>query len=367
MTWFEVDKQGMAAMLERRSKSFVIFELVQNAWDSGASNVSIQLNPIEGLPLAAMEVEDDSPEGWADLSDAFTMFKRSRRGGDATKRGRFCLGEKLVLALCKDAEIITTTGGVAFNESGRRTLRQSRTVGTRFAATIRLTRDDLAEIEADAMKLIPPVPTAFNGIALKIPAILKRFDAKLPTEVQDDDGNLRRTVRMATVEAYPADGVGEILEMGIPVCEADFPWRLNVLQKVPLGMDRDAVTDAFRRALQVAAVNAMAGSIDPEQAAKPWASEAMGDSRIAPDAVRHLVTQRFGERAVVAVPGDPIANANAEATGCQVIHGGALSADAWANVRKHAILPTTSQAFPTPKPVAVPSQATCPLCKQPLK
>jgi len=32
-TWFEVDKQGLAKILERRGKEFALFELVQNAWD----------------------------------------------------------------------------------------------------------------------------------------------------------------------------------------------------------------------------------------------------------------------------------------------------------------------------------------------
>src|SRR4051812_8814637 len=98
MPWFDVDRQGLAAMLERRSKSFIIFELIQNAWDSGAKDVTVTLLAVPGAPLATLEVTDDSPEGWGDLSDAFTMFGRSRRGSDPSRRGRFCLGEKLVLA-----------------------------------------------------------------------------------------------------------------------------------------------------------------------------------------------------------------------------------------------------------------------------
>jgi hypothetical protein len=51
--------------------------------------------------------------------------------------------------------------------------------------------------------------------------------------------------------------------------------------------------------------------------------------------------------------------------GAALIEEGCQSADAWANIRKHAIVPTTSQAFPTPKPAAVGDAVnTCPLCKQ---
>jgi hypothetical protein len=31
--WFEVDRQGLARLLERKGKEFVLYELVQNAWD----------------------------------------------------------------------------------------------------------------------------------------------------------------------------------------------------------------------------------------------------------------------------------------------------------------------------------------------
>ncbi len=33
-TWFNVDKKGLAKLLEQRGKAFAVFELVQNAWDA---------------------------------------------------------------------------------------------------------------------------------------------------------------------------------------------------------------------------------------------------------------------------------------------------------------------------------------------
>ena len=366
--WFNVDKSGLAAILERRGKAFALFELVQNAWDAGASHVTISLSAVEGQAAAKLVVEDDSPEGFVDLAEAFTLFGKSRRAADPGKRGRFCLGEKLVLAMCREATIISTGGGVQFNESGRRRLSERRETGTRFEATIRLRRDELAEIEAAAMRLIPPanVVTDYNGQTIARPKPLKVFEAKLPTEFADADGNLKRTTRTTMVEVFAGDDGGEILEMGIPVCAADWPWRLNVHQKIPLGMERDSVTDAFRRALQVAVTNAMHETLTEDQATSTWATEALSDARIIPDAARSLVKQRFGDRAVVAVPGDPMANATAEAMGCAVVHGGSLPADAWANIRKNEIIPSSSAAFPTPTPIPRPTanSQVCPLCKQ---
>ena len=42
--WFEVDKQGLAKILERKGKEFALFELVQNCWDEpGVTKVSVAL------------------------------------------------------------------------------------------------------------------------------------------------------------------------------------------------------------------------------------------------------------------------------------------------------------------------------------
>ena len=42
--WFEVDKQGLARLLERKGKEFVLFELIQNGCDeAGVTKVSVSL------------------------------------------------------------------------------------------------------------------------------------------------------------------------------------------------------------------------------------------------------------------------------------------------------------------------------------
>ena len=264
-------------------------------------------------------------------------------------------------------------GTVRFDADGRHSRpSMKRELGTKFTAEVRMTRDEVAVALDAARQVISPsgVTTTLNGDAVVRPAALKTFTAQLPTEVADADGNLRRSRRECAVEVF--DGPGQILEMGIPVCAAEFPWRLNVMQKIPLNMERDSVTDAFRRALTVAAVNAMAETIQAEDAAKPWVQESIGDSRCQAPAVQHVIRQQFGDRAVVAVPGDPIANARAEAAGYTVVHGGALSADVWANVRKAAIMPTTASVFPTPPAVEAAAHADamkdiCPLCGQTAK
>jgi hypothetical protein len=105
MHWFDVDKAGLAKLLARRGKEFIIHELVQNAWDEDTTRVDTSLARIPGSRMARLTVEDDNPNGFADLSHAFTLFAESEKKADTGKRGRFNLGEKLVLALCDEAEI----------------------------------------------------------------------------------------------------------------------------------------------------------------------------------------------------------------------------------------------------------------------
>lgn len=364
MSWFNVDKQGLAAILERRGKAFALFELIQNAWDSGTDRVDVTLTPIAGQPYATLAVEDRG-EGLADLSESHTMFGRSRRADDPLKRGRFNLGEKLVLAICRTAIINTRCGSIEFREDG--TVRRSQTDnrdGTTFTGEIRMTRDEYQEVCEAMMKLCPPVATSFNGTQIGRHQPLTTFKAKLPTEIADAEGQLRRTVRLADVEVYEADGTGELLEMGIPIVETENGYRVNVLQKIPLNMDRDNVTPAFLRTLNAHLLNIVHGDLTQEDAALPWVQEATGNALASSEAVKTVVTKRFGEHAVVATPGDPMANANAAASGFTVIPGGAMSADAWANVRKHQVLQPSSKVFPTPTPDALANmaQTKCPVC-----
>lgn len=362
MTWFDVDRQGLAAILERRGKSFAIYELIQNAWDSGSDRVEVRIEPIPGQPYATIEVEDWG-EGFADLGHAYTMFARSTRAGDATKRGRFNFGEKLVLAICRAATIVTTTGSLIFGETRRRSS-EAREAGTLFRAEIRMTRDELAEVQHAMRRLIPPVETMFNGQPIDRPDPLVAFEAKLPTEIADAEGRLRRTVRTAVVEVYEAFDSGDLLELGVPVVETDNGYRVNAQQKIPLNFDRDNVTPAFLRTINALLLNHVHDRLTADAAAAPWAQEAAGDSRAKPEAIKTVIVKRFGERAVIATPGDPVANARAEAAGYTVVPGGALSGDAWANVKKHGLLLPAGKVFPSPSPeaVAAANDEKCPLC-----
>jgi hypothetical protein len=258
-----VDKQGLARLLERKGKEFVLFELIQNGWDeAGVTKVTVSLEH-HGRNRAVLVVEDDAPEGFRDLSHAFTLFADSAKKADPEQRGRFNLGEKLVLAISDEVTIRTTQGNIRFDAKGRHSLRVRQPVGSRIECLLRLSAEDCRALEGHVRTLISPehISTLFNGhlLALRLP--LEKFTATLPTEVADADGFLRRVNRATIVRLYPvlSGETARLYEMGIPVVETGDRWHYDIGQKVPLTLDRENVPPGFLRQVRGAVFNRMHG------------------------------------------------------------------------------------------------------------
>lgn len=328
----------------------MLFELVSNAWDTdGAKVVEVTLEmDKERRGYAKLVVGDDDPNGFSDLSQSWTMFAESARKREAAKRGRFNLGEKLVLARCATAEIVSMKGGVRFDEDGRHDTRSRTAIGTIFRASLRMNVHEIALALADFKRAIPPagVVTRLNGVDLVPPSQISVFDAVLPTVIADAEGNLRRSERKAVVRLYRLrDGEKPTLyELGIPVVEltGGETYGVDVAQKVPLNSDRDNVTPGFLKALRVAILNNAHSEVvrDQSDASAQWVREAAGDERCSDESISDVLHLRFGDNRVAYDPSDTQAVGNATAAGATVVHGGSLSAGEWANARRaEAILP----------------------------
>ncbi|MBU8546147.1 MULTISPECIES: ATP-binding protein [Roseomonadaceae] len=356
MKWFEVDRGGLSRLLERKGKEFVLHELIQNAWDQNVTRVDVTLVKEPGSRVAELVVEDDDPAGFTNLSHAWTLFAESTKKGAAEKRGRFNLGEKLVLALCDEAEIVTTSGGVRFDAEGRHVTRKRRERGSRFRGILRLTNAELEACSEAMARLLPPsgVVTTFNGVPLQDRQPVAIFEASLRTEVADAEGNLRsatRTTPVRVIKPLPGE-TASLYEMGIPVVETGDAYHIDVLQKVPLGFDREHVPPAFLRHLRALVLNNTHELLKPEQARETWVREAMGTTHVAAEAVRTVVNHRFGQKSVVYDPSDAEANKLAIVDGYHVVHGSQLSGEEWANVRKAGALLPAGRVTPSPKAFA---------------
>jgi hypothetical protein len=360
MNWFEVDRKGLGKLLEKRGKAILIIELLQNSWDSNAKTVNVTLQPIEGKPRVYVKVVDDDPDGFKDLTHAFTLFAESEKKDDPTKRGRFNLGEKLVLSLCHWAKIVSTTGAYEFTEKdGRSKLKNKTTKGSYFEGELRMTREEYADMLDKIAALIPPtnIKTIVNGEALIPREPILSFQESLPTEIADEEGNLKKSIRKTLLSVYDKRN-GEracIYEMGIPVVETDGRYHVNIGQKVPLGFNRDNVTPAYLRAVRTFVFNQTHSLISKEEVNDSWVREATTDSRCSTEAIQTAVLHRFGKKAVAFDPSDLEANKLAVSRGYTVIPGRSLSKGEWDNVRRAQtaglkLAYPAGKVTPSPKP-----------------
>lgn len=342
--WLTVDKDGLAQTLEGRSKAFVIFEAVQNALDEpGVTRIDITLERIPNSPYVRMVVSDDAPEGWADLTHAYTMFAPSKKKGDAELRGRFNVGEKWILALARRASITTTKGRVVFDEEGRRfnkSFKYDR--GSTLEVEVRMTNDEMEEALRMADLIIVPshITLTVNGLACETDPMLYEVEATLPTIVSDADGVLRKSNRKTKVRVYEpfvatehdTDPSAWLYEMGIPVVPIDCEWSIDVQQRVPLNVDRDNVPPAYLAKLLALVVNLMSSKI--EDASASWVQEAVEHKDIEPAALANVLDKRYGTKRVMFDPSDIEANKRAQAEGYTVVYGRSLGSGIGANVRR---------------------------------
>lgn len=350
---FEVDKVGMAKVFARRGKAFVVTELLQNAYDEDTTHVDVIIERLTPTKVR-LTVEDDNPDGFADLRHAYTLFAESAKKIDPEKRGRFNLGEKLVVAVCEDSMIETTKGTVVFTDKGRQMLRKKRAAGSKFTATLKMTKDEQAEVEAVVRTILPPagITTTFNLTELAEREPLSVFAVTLRTEISDDEGRLKPTTRKTQVQVFdPLPGeVAGLYEMGIPVVDTDDRYHVNVMQKVPLNTDRDNVTPAYLQDVRTAVLNHMHSQLEADATREDWVTEALQDPDVLPEAVNSVLTGRYGEKRVIMDPTDMEANKIAVSEGYTVIPGGALPKLAWGNIKSSGAALPAGKVTPSPNP-----------------
>ncbi len=350
MGWFEVSKDGLAKVLEKRGKAFAVFELIQNAWDQNVTTVDITLEPIPNRAYANLIVRDDDPAGFKDLSHAYTLYAESSKKKDPQRRGVWNRGEKLVLALCESAVVSTTKGTVTFDKNGRHESRKGRKSGTEIRCVIKMKREEFFEAEILVHKLIPPanITTTFNGQELRTWTPLKTFYQSLPTVIADDEGYLKNTVRKTAVEIYEIDDDedGFIYEMGIPVVRTGDKYHINVQQKVPLNMDRDNVTPCYLQTLRVCVLNEIHDNLEEEEANDDWVRSSTNDKRCSEDATKTVMDHRFTKNRVSYDPKDPESNAAAFAAGETVVYPRQMTKQERRNAKDADALVSAGKKYP---------------------
>ncbi len=351
--WFDADKVGLRQiaerLVERRGFGIIGAELYQNAMDTNATVCEITLEKTMTRGWYTLLCEDNDPVGFADLTHAYTVFAPSLKKYDAEKAGRFNLGEKVVLAFCREARVETTKGTVTFDAKGRSEQpRRKRDVGTKFWAVIECTPERCDEFIAQMRRIIvkPGLKLTVNGVLVPERQPISTFEETLLTEHGDE---LRSTRRKCAVEIYqPQDGLTAMLyELGIPVVETGDKWHYSVRQKVPLNADRDNVPPAFLRDLRAFVFNHMHQHVTTEDTEESWVSDATSDEKVTDKALTDFKTKKFGVNAVAEDPFNRDANAAALTDGRTLIPKHGLTKGQRENLKTRGLLVSSTQAFPT--------------------
>ena len=351
--WLTVDKDGLARILGRKNKDFAIMELVQNAWDA-AGVTECHVNCSFTNDEIHVTVRDNSPVGFPDLTHAYTLFAPSEKTKDPSRRGRFNAGEKLVLALCSKAIVRTTCGTVEFSKSGRKVTKAHTQSGSEINCILPGTEEEFQTILKSTEKLIvpPAIKTFVNGKLLPSRKAELEFECRLITEAANAAGVLRPVERKTQVELYACleNEPAYLYEMGIPIMETGDRWHYNVGQKIPLTIDREAVTPSFLKNLRLVTFNNTYHLVSSEDCNSTWVHEAIGHKACLPAAVEAYLCKRFTDKRVSFDPSDPEANKLAVSQGYVVVTGNMMSKDAWRNAREASAILPAGQVTPSPKP-----------------
>ena len=355
--WFDIDKAGLRRMTQGKV-STIPWEMIQNGIDE-ATEVTVDIAPLMRGGRAVrnrivLEVTDNKPGGYENLSHAWTLFAPSTKAGDASKRGFMNIGEKLVLGWTYEGYIETVSGSVTFHADGTRTenKRRKRLYGSYHRFVLDVSQDRMREmIDAAKRIIVPPtIKLVVNDEVIVPPAVVASTTASLKVIVAGKDGMMGESRQETTLTLHEADVYGAWLYvMGMPVMAIDLPWSVDVDKRLKQDVRRDQVPEGELQRIRVAVTDRMVEYID-ERDVTTWARPALKD--VEPETARTMINLLHGPNAVAYDAHDREANARAQSNDRTVIFGGSHSKEEWAAIRRvREIDPSfaapAGQLFPT--------------------
>ena len=358
---FEVSESGMRELNISRQPWDLVKELIQNAWDEApfATECRVTVDPQPDGNSTMVTVEDDG-SGFRDIADAYTLMGPTRKRLDHMKRGRFNIGEKDVISVAIKAEVETVEYTVTFpsdpSEGLRKVAANSREKGTVVRVLMPWDKQQSDELVAMLQRFRPPVNCRLfvNDCEVSHTPPKARCSVALQTIIQDAPDKPMQTTQRRTdihfAEPPYADGERWLYEMGIPVQTIECPWDVDVMQKIPMGQQRNAVSEAYLNRIYAEALNTTHGMLEQEEFGAQWVKRAIEHPQIKPAAVRATVKGRYGSAKTVFETLDGDANLRASEAGYGVANPGGLSKKEIEALRKNADVKDSDEVFPTPPP-----------------
>lgn len=355
---FAVSESGMRELNSSREPWDLVKELIQNAWDEVpyATECRVTVEPQPDGSTTLVTVEDDGP-GFSDITDAYTLMGHTGKRLDPTQRGRFNIGEKDVISVAIEAVIETAHQTVTFPRAGSRTVADnSRHKGTVVRVLMPWGIRQSSELVDRLLKFrCTNVCRLFvNGQEVPPRPATQICEISLPTVKQDGPNQPIRTQQRRTnihlIEPLTGSGERWLYEMGIPVQTIDCPWDVDVMQKIPMSQQRNAVGESYLNRIYAEVLNAGHQKLEQDEFGSQWVKRAIEHSEIKPQAVDATLKGRYGSGRVVFATLDGDANARAREDGYGVANPGGLSEREIEAFRKHAGVKESDKVFPTPPP-----------------
>ena len=349
--WFEVDREGMRRM--SNGLNTLVWEMLQNALDTDATWVDLRFAP-ESRNRQVMQILDNDPVGYEDLSHAFTLFAPSTKAGDDSKRGFMNIGEKLVLAWTVEGVVRTMSGGVYFLPDGTRKLsklkRDKTTEGSYHRFVLDIPQTAMEDMITAAKAVLVPEGKRLlvNGEVVESSPVINETKTQLRRLVLEGD-EMREREKVTRITLHEPQGSLKrssfLYVLGMPVQEIDTPWSINVHGRLRQDVKRNQVPEAQVRRIRVAVADLMIDELTKADA-EGWARAAIKDGKT--ETVRKLWELRHGTDTVIHNPRDPEASMRAISNGVQVMYGrtGGYSAE------ERNRIDEVRQVFPEMAPVA---------------
>ena len=311
---FEVSTEGMAELQSGREPWQLAKELISNAWDERTTLCDVTLEHKTGRK-SELIVQDDG-DGFSKIEDVWTLMGHTPKRANPNARGRFNLGDKEILSVAVEATIRTAGKIICFPKEGGRTVTADPIPqkGTVFSCILPWTKRQVEETVTMLKTLLPPRNILYrvNGEAIRYQKPDTVTEYTLETQLSPDGPGspLRYTHRKSAIEITKNGGTGTLFEMGIPIQPIGCPYKVNVMQKVPMPPNRDVVRDSYLRDIYSAVLIATINDLKYGETGETWVRIAVGNKDMPKDVVREVLEKRYGDK-VMLWSSDPKANEKA--------------------------------------------------------
>lgn len=325
---FDVDTEGFRNQMSELQPYRLMQELIANTFDEDSvKDTYFKVDWNEKTRQVEVLVTDDG-NGFRNIKEVFSLFGRSYKRGIPTKSGKFNLGEKEFMAVAETGYVRSRDWKVSFYEDKRKEDTELTNFdGTSIFGTFKWPKKSVKEAIRELNKVIVPKDKKLfiNNQLVKPKKLVRSIKGILKTEIEDEEtGKMLSRTREADIDLYQLeeDETAMLFEIGIPVQNfekrTDMLWNVDVRQKVPVGIKRDVVSDAWLVDLYVILVEECHDLISIGEASSTFVMRSM--SKVSKETARDIVKKKYGtENVYISSQSDSDANEGVNSVGGQFI------------------------------------------------